>query len=94
MRQPPRAMRQPPYHPAEAMSDSPPAEHEVAELGNGSLALYAPGSIPDQLGMRAIPLSHATSSGTAATRNAAAYGSFGAAPEGQHEQAHVGVPQR
>ena len=91
---PPMASRQQAYSVGEAMSDADPVQQQVVALGNGVLAHYPPaGSMADQLGLPRVPLTTATSSGTAATRDAQAYGSFGAAPEGPAEQTHVGVPQ-
>jgi hypothetical protein len=87
---PPMSSRQQPWDWAEGMSDANPADQGVYTMGDGSLHAYPPaGSVSQQLGISHVPLTHATSEGTAATRNAQAYGSYGAAPEGPVEVTRV-----
>lgn len=67
-----------------------PRETGVVEMGDGSLQhVPAPGSLADQLGLDHVPLTTARTSGSAATRDQQAYGSFGAAPEGPKELRRV-----
>lgn len=78
----------------EVMSDARPATTGTVVMGDQSVQhIPAPGSIADQLNVGPIPLTTAQSSGTAATRDAQAYGSYGAAPEGPHELTEVRNPQ-
>ncbi len=70
---------------AELLSDASPATTGTVTMGDGSVQhIPAPGSLADQLGIR-TPLTRARTSGTAATRDAEAYDSFGAAHEGPKE---------
>jgi hypothetical protein len=67
---------------AEAMSDRDPANAGAVELGDGSIRYIAPGSIPDQLGIRTdlhVPVTTARSERTAATSDQRNWGSRGAA---------------
>lgn len=89
-------MAKPPAHPWLAdiqqtvRSDANPRETGVVELADGSMQhVPAPGSLVDQLGLDHVPLTTARTSGSAATRDAQAYGSFGAAQEGPHELTQV-----
>jgi hypothetical protein len=76
----------------ELLSDSDPRQHGVVELGDGSVHhVPAAGSLAEQLGLRHIQLTTARSSGSLATRNAQAYGSYGAAPEGPRERTKVRI---
>jgi hypothetical protein len=91
-------MAHPPAHPwladvgqsrGELLSDRDPRSTGVVAMGDGSMVHVPPvGSVPEQLGL-ARHLTTARSSGTAATRDAQAYGSFGAAHEGPHELTKV-----
>jgi hypothetical protein len=73
-------------------SDADPRSTGVVELGSGALHLVpAPGSLAESVVGDHIPLTTARSSGTAATRNAQAYGEFGAAHEGPHEVTKVRI---
>ena len=73
----------------EVMSDSDPRETGVVEFGDGSLQhIPAPGSVADVL-MSRVPLTTAKTSGTAATRDAQAWNSYGAAAEGPKELRRV-----
>jgi hypothetical protein len=66
---PPRASRQAPYHPAEALSDADPVAQEIAIFGDGSSWHWPPvGSLHDQLATH-LRLTKARSEGTAATRD-------------------------
>jgi hypothetical protein len=87
-RQPPRASRQPPYHPAEAASDANGPEQELALMLDGSLHHYvAPGTITHQMGEAHVPITTATSEGHAATSSQRNWGSRGAANEpGPHNR--------
>jgi hypothetical protein len=68
-------------------SDAQPRTTGVVEMADGSLQhVPAPGSLVHQMGMDHMLLTTARSSGTAATRDAAAYGSYSAAREGPHER--------
>jgi hypothetical protein len=71
-------------------SDASPRETGVVELADGSLQhVPAPGSLPDQLGLDHQALTTARTSGSAATRDAQAYNSYGAAHEGPKELTRV-----
>jgi hypothetical protein len=73
-------------------SDSDPRETGVVELADGSMQhVPAPGSLVDQLGLDHQALTTARTSGTAATRDAQAYNSYGAAHEGPHELTKVRI---
>jgi hypothetical protein len=62
----------------------------VIAMGDGTMMhVPAPGSLIDQLGLDHVPLTTARSSGSAATRDQQAYGSYGAAPEGPKELTRV-----
>lgn len=71
---------------AELMSDAAEPQTGTVIMGNGDVHhIPAPGSLADQVIGNRIPITSARSSGTAATRDAQAYGSFGAAHEGPKE---------
>lgn len=79
---PPMASRQQPYGIGEALSDAQPAEHQIVEMGDGSLQHYvAPGTLNDQLGSSRVPLTTARSEGTAASADARNWNSRGSENE-------------
>lgn len=64
----------------ELLSDSAPANAAAVELGDGNIRYVAPGSIPDQLGIRTelhVPMPRGRSESTEADSNIRQYGSFG-----------------
>jgi hypothetical protein len=66
---------------AEAMSDRDSAKSGAVELGLGDIRYVAPGSIPDQLGIRTelhVPMPKGRTEGSEADSNIRQYGSFGA----------------
>jgi hypothetical protein len=70
---------------AEQLSDADPPTTGVVTMADGKPYLVPPpGSIAEYFAQRAKP-TKARSEGTAATRDAQAYDSFGAAPEGPKE---------
>lgn len=78
---PPLAARQPPYHPAEALSDAEPPAQQVIAMRNAAgdrramVHLAPEGSLARQIGLDQVqiggrvPLTKARSEGTAATRD-------------------------
>jgi hypothetical protein len=82
--------RNPPRSWAEDRSDADHPTTGVLQAPDGSMHhVVAEGSVADQLGFDVVPLTRARNSANAATRNQAAYGSYGAAKEGPHERAKV-----
>jgi hypothetical protein len=74
----------------EMRSDADLATTGVVEMGSGQMMhIPAPGSLASQMNLGPMPLTTATTSGTAATRDAQAYNSYGAAPEGPHKLTEV-----
>lgn len=67
----------------ELLSDADPQTNGIVEMADGSLLHFPSGN------RRPIPLTTARTSGTAATRDAQAYDSYGAAPEGPKELTRV-----
>ena len=102
---PPLASRQPPYHAAEGLSDAdPPAQQVIAvrnAAGDRRALVHLPpaGSVPHQFGQDMVtlsgrqlgsaPLTEARSEGTAGTRDAQAFGSYGARNRGRKERAEL-----
>lgn len=78
----------------ELPSDADPIQTGTVVMGSGDVHhIPAPGSLAEQVIGSRIPLTTARTSGAAATRDAQAYDSFGAAPEGPRESTHIGIEQ-
>ena len=78
---------------AESISDADPIRAGAIQMSDGTVRYIAPGSLPDQLGLRTelhVPLTKAKSETTASHSNIRNFGSYGAGNEpGLHN--HPGV---
>lgn len=78
-------MAKPPAHPwladIENLGDADPANAAAVALASGEIQYVAPGSIPDQLGIKTqlhVPMPTGKSEGSEADSNSRQYGAYGA----------------